>query len=84
MGIKAGQNMAAAMGYGSPAGNPLPRYLDVRVIDGGDAGLLLTSRRNGGLHNKAYRLPGRTSHVLKSAIERYLVWRLRTGRMDLP
>lgn len=84
MGKTAAENVAASLGYGAPAARTLPRMLDVRVLDGGDTGVLLTSRANGAIRNHARRLPGPSAHYLKAALERYLVWRLRTGRMNLP
>jgi sulfide:quinone oxidoreductase len=84
MGKAAGQNVAASLGCGSPASRPLPHVFDVRVVDGLTTGLFLTSRGTIGVKNTATRLPGRSAHVLKQAIERYLLWRLRSGRMDLP
>ena len=84
MGKIAGQNVAASLDCGPPAARTLPERLDIRILDGGDAGLLLTSRGKHRLHHRARSLPGRSAHYLKSAIERYLIWRLRTGRMNLP
>jgi sulfide:quinone oxidoreductase len=84
MGRIAGGNVAASLDCGKPAERPLPERLDIRILDGGDAGLLLTSRGQVRLRHRARSLPGRSAHYLKSAVERYLVWRLRTGRMDLP
>jgi sulfide:quinone oxidoreductase len=84
MGKAAAENVAASLGHGEPASRTLPHVLDVRVLDGGNAGLLLASVGNTELKNTAVRLPGRSAHYLKAAIERYLVWRLRTGRMNLP
>jgi sulfide:quinone oxidoreductase len=84
MGKLAGQNAAASLGCGAPASRTLPYVVDVRVLDGGDVGLLLTSRGNTDLQNTAMTLGGRMAHTLKATIERYLLWRLRNGRMDLP
>jgi hypothetical protein len=84
MGIAAGRNLAASLGYGSAASHPLPYVLDTRVLDGGDVGLALASWGRGQLRNAALRLPGQTGHYLKAGIERYLLWRLRTGNMKLP
>jgi hypothetical protein len=84
MGQTAAANVAAALGYGTPARHPLPRVIDIRVLDGGDVGLVLASSGRETLHHVATVLPGRVAHALKSGIERYLVWRLRTGRMNLP
>jgi sulfide:quinone oxidoreductase len=84
MGKAAGENVAASLDCGLNAQRPLPYLVDMRVIDGGSVGLLLTSRGNRVLSHNAIRLPGTAAHALKSSIERYLVWRLRTGRIDLP
>lgn len=84
MGTAAGRNVAASLGYGTPTANPLPAVLDVRVINGVDTGVLLMSRGRTQLHHSARRLPGGSARVLKRAIERYLLWRLREGRMNLP
>jgi sulfide:quinone oxidoreductase len=84
MGKAAGQSVAASLGSGAPASRPLPYVFDVRVIDGLTSGLLLTSRGTTRVKNTATRLPGRSAHFLKELIERYLLWRLRSGRMDLP
>jgi NADH dehydrogenase FAD-containing subunit len=84
MGQLAGQNAAASLGSGPEASRTLPFVADVRVIDGVDTGLLLASWGNNKLSNVAYQLPGAAAHTLKVWIERYLLWRLRNGRMDLP
>jgi sulfide:quinone oxidoreductase len=84
MGRIAGVNVAASLECGAPAERALPERLDIRILDGGDAGLLLTSRGKARLRHRARTLPGHSAHYVKSAVERYLVWRLRTGRMDLP
>jgi len=84
MGIAAAENVAASIHRGQPASRTLPRTVDVRVLDGGDVGLLLASRGTESLRHTAVRLPGRSGHFIKAAIERYLLWRLRTGRMNLP
>ena len=86
MGKIAGQNVAASLDCGRRARRPLPDWVDIRILDGGDVGLLLTShgKTRLRLRHRARELPGRSGHYFKSAVERYLVWRLRTGRMDLP
>ncbi|HEX6507685.1 MAG TPA: FAD/NAD(P)-binding oxidoreductase [Chloroflexota bacterium] len=84
MGRIAGVNVAASLDCGAPAERALPERLDIRILDGGDAGMVLTSRGKARLRHKARSLPGRSAHYMKSAVERYLVWRLRTGRMNLP
>lgn len=84
MGKAAGQNVAASLDRGAPAKHTLPYVLDLRIVDGHDTGLLLRSRGRDHLHHSARRLPGKTARTVKLAIERYLIWRLRTGRMDLP
>jgi sulfide:quinone oxidoreductase len=84
MGQAAAQNVAASLGFGSPARRTLPYVLDVRLLDGGSTGLFLASWGAKRLQNRAIELPGKAAHYLKALQERYLVWRLRTGRMDLP
>jgi sulfide:quinone oxidoreductase len=84
MGQAAGQNVAASLDCGLPAKHPLPSVLDVRILAGPDTGLLLSSWGRQQLHHTAQRLPGKSAAALKLTVERYLLWRLRTGRMDLP
>jgi sulfide:quinone oxidoreductase len=84
MGKAAGQNVAASLGRGQPASRVLPSLVDIRVIDGGSVGLFIASRGDGELRHTAVQLPGKVAHTMKASIERYLLWRLRTGRMDLP
>ncbi len=81
MGVLAGENVAASLDCGRAPGRPLPGTIDVRVLDGGRVGLVLMSRGDKTLRNRAMVLPGVVAHRLKSAIERYLVWELRTGRV---
>jgi NADH dehydrogenase FAD-containing subunit len=84
MGKIAATNLAASLGYASPSDRTLPHTLDVRVIDGRDAGLLLTSRGDRELHHSSRRLPGKTAHYLKRSSERLLLWQLRTGNVGVP
>lgn len=84
MGQAAAQNVAASLGSGPPARRTLPYLLDIRLLDGGTIGLFLASWGTKELRNIAVELPGPVAHYLKTLQERYLVWRLRTGRMDLP
>ena len=84
MGKAAAQNVAASLQCGEPAKHALPYVLDMRILDGHDTGLLLSSRGRDRLHHSARPLPGSTARHLKISVERYLIWRLRTGRMDLP
>jgi sulfide:quinone oxidoreductase len=81
MGRIAAQNVAASLGVGVAASRALPYMLDVRVLDGLDTGVLLTSRGNAKLQHSALRLPGSSAHYLKAAIERYIIRRLRMGRV---
>lgn len=84
MGQVAAANVAASLGCGPPAARPLPYVLDMRMLDGGSVGLLLASWGTRELRNAAVVLSHGVAHTLKGLQERYLVWRLRTGRMNLP
>ena len=84
MGKAAAQNVADSLECGPPAKRTLPYVLDVRIIDGRSNGLLLSSRGTSSLHHAARHLPGASARTLKTAVERYLIWKLRTGRTDLP
>jgi sulfide:quinone oxidoreductase len=84
MGQAAAENAAASLGYGPPAKRTLPYVLDVRLLDGGSIGLFLASWGTREVRNIAVELPGPAARYLKALQERYLVWRLRTGRMDIP
>jgi sulfide:quinone oxidoreductase len=81
MGVIAAENVAASLGHGEEAGRTLPELIDLRVLDGGDDGVLISSRGSTELHNSARRLPGAVAHRAKESIERYLVWKLRTGHV---
>jgi sulfide:quinone oxidoreductase len=84
MGKAAGQSVAASLGAGNVPQQALPTLVDMRVIDGRTTGLLLTSRGRDRLHHRAIPLPGPLAHTTKDTLERYLLWRLRTGHIDLP
>lgn len=84
MGKAAAQNVAASLECGAPARRTLPYVFDLRIIDGRSTGLLLSSRGTSQLHHAARYLPGKSARALKTTVERYLIWKLRTGRMDLP
>jgi hypothetical protein len=76
--------MLASMPGGYLQEGVLPRMLDFRLIDGGDVGLLLVSIGRKHPHRFAFRLRGSLPRVLKARLNRYVVWKLRTGRAYLP
>jgi sulfide:quinone oxidoreductase len=84
MGKAAAQNVAASLECGATAKRTLPYVFDVRIIDGGSTGLLLSSRGTNQPHHAARSLPGNSARALKIMVERYLIWKLRAGRVDLP
>jgi len=77
-------NLAAAVRGGQPTARTLPRLLDLRILDGGDTGMLLASAGAPLPFRVAVPLPGRTAHLAKALLVRYLLWKLRTGRTNLP
>lgn len=76
MGRIAAQNVATWLGSGPEAGRTLPYVFNVRLLDGGTAGLFLTSWGTKTVRNAAIEVPGPAAHYLKTLQERYLVWRL--------
>jgi sulfide:quinone oxidoreductase len=82
MGRIAATNIAAHLGHGENSPNPLPRLLDVRVLDFGEGGLLLTSRGNHELRHHALPIPGRWGHRLKTWSATYLTWCLENGHVN--
>ncbi len=80
----AAQNIAAAITGEVGARHTLPRLLDLRLLDGGDSGVLLLAADLLRPVRLALPLPGRVTHVLKALLTRYLLWKLRTGRSNLP
>ncbi|MDB5058332.1 MAG: FAD-dependent pyridine nucleotide-disulfide oxidoreductase [Chloroflexi bacterium] len=80
----AARNIAAAITQSLPVERSLPRLLDLRILDGGDTGVLLISADVVRPLRLAVPLPGRSGHWLKGLLTRYLLWKLRTGRTYLP
>ncbi len=78
------RNVAAQITGVGTAAPPLPRLLDLRLIDGGDGGVLLLAADLGRPWRVALPLPGRATHRAKGLLTRYLLWKLRTGRASLP
>jgi sulfide:quinone oxidoreductase len=78
------QNIAAVIMGSAPAARALPRLLDLRILDGGDTGVLLLSADLERPLRLALPLPGRTAHWLKRLLTRYLLWKLHTGRTHWP
>jgi hypothetical protein len=68
----------------APAARALPRLGDLRIIDGGDTGVLLLSAGLERPMRLALPLPGRTAHWIKRLLARYLLWTLHTGRTHWP
>jgi hypothetical protein len=80
----AAQNVAAAITGSKQVAQVVPRLLDLRIVDGGDTGLLLVSADLGRPLRLALRLPGRVAHVAKALLAHYVIWKLRTGYTNLP
>jgi sulfide:quinone oxidoreductase len=80
----AARNLAAAVTSSRPSNRSLPKMLDLRIITGGDTGILLLSGSFIRPFQKAVRLPGRSAPLIRQALTRYVLWKLRTGRTSLP
>jgi sulfide:quinone oxidoreductase len=79
----AAQNIAAVIMGSAPAARALPRLRDLRILDGGDMGVLLSADLARPLR-LALPLPGRSAHWIKRLLVRYLLWKLHTGRTHWP
>jgi sulfide:quinone oxidoreductase len=77
-------NLAAVIRGGDPTAPTLPRLADLGILDGGDAGVLLVGAGAPLPFHVALPLPGRVAHWANEALLRYLLWKLRVGRTDLP
>jgi hypothetical protein len=80
----AARNVAAAITGSTRVAPVLPRLLDVRILDGGDTGLLLVSADLNRRLGLALTLPGRVAHATKTLLAHYVIWKLRTGYTNLP
>jgi len=80
----AAQNVAAAITGSTRVAPVVPRLLDVRILDGGDAGVLLMSADLTRPLRLALMLPGRVAHAAKTFLAHYLIWKLRSGYTNLP
>jgi len=79
----AARNVAAAITGSSTVAQILPRLLDLRLLDGGDTGLLVSADLTRPVR-PAVPLLGRLAHGTKLLLAHYLLWKLRTGRIALP
>jgi sulfide:quinone oxidoreductase len=77
-------NLAATVRGAPPKARPLPRLLDLRILDGGDCGALLVCADCIIPIRLALPLPGHVAHAVKRVLVRYLLWKLRTDRTYLP
>jgi sulfide:quinone oxidoreductase len=80
----AARSIAAAVTRTVPIDRALPRLADIRIIDGGDRGLALICFGRKRALRLAIPLPGGLAHRLKGRLRRYVLWKLRTGRVNLP
>lgn len=84
MGRAAARSIVAAIERKPPPAYSLPRLLDLRVLDGGDTGMVLISVRWRRPHTVVLPLPGEVAHGTKRLLARYLVWKMRGGHTYLP
>ncbi len=80
----AARSIVAAFNRREPRTPEVPRLMDMRLVDGGDFGLLLVGVGRAHLRRFAFHLRGRFAHWLKSWLNHYVLWKLRTGRSYLP
>ena len=82
---EAARNLAGAIEGTAQRGRTHLHLTDLRILDGGDAGLLVVGitliGRSG---NLTIPLPGRTAYHAKRLLLRYLLWKFRTGRSNWP
>jgi sulfide:quinone oxidoreductase len=54
------------------------------VMDAGNNGVLLLGNKMLGDDKKGILIPGPQNHAMKLAFEKYFIWKMRTGRVNLP
>ena len=84
MAATAAHNIAAEILGGPPKEVPFPQTAAVCVMDAGNQGVLMVTDRIFAPRKVQRLIPGPWSHWLKVFLEKYLIWKLRTGRMQLP
>ncbi|MBF0369113.1 MAG: FAD-dependent oxidoreductase [Magnetococcales bacterium] len=84
MAAVAAHNIAADILGGPPKEVPFPKTAAVCVMDAGNQGVLMVTDRIFAPRKIQLLIPGPWSHWLKIVLEKYLIWKLRTGRMQLP
>jgi sulfide:quinone oxidoreductase len=80
----AARNIASAIAGHAPQARALPRVFDLRIIDGGDTGLMLAGIGRTQPLRVAMKLRGGLAHAVKGWLNQYVLWKLRTGRTYLP
>ncbi|MBF0381677.1 MAG: FAD-dependent oxidoreductase [Magnetococcales bacterium] len=84
MAAVAAHNIATDILGGEPKEVPFPETAAVCVMDAGNQGVLMITDRIFAPRKLQILIPGPWSHWLKIFLEKYLMWKLRTGRMQLP
>ncbi len=84
MAAVAAHNIAAEILGGPPKEVPFPKTSAVCVMDAGNQAVLMVTDSIFAPRKIQLLVPGPWSHWLKIFLEKYLIWKLRTGRMQLP
>ncbi len=84
MAAVAAHNIVADIQGGALKEVPFPKTAAVCVMDAGNQGVLMVTDRIFAPRKIQLLVPGPWSHWLKILLEKYLIWKLRTGRMQLP
>lgn len=77
-------DIAAAITGSPPMPPSVPRLRDLRLLDGGNVGVLLVAIDGIYGVRLALRVPGCLAHWTKRLLARYVLWKLYTGHTNLP
>lgn len=80
----AAKNIVAEIKGGAKVEKPFPTIDALCILDAGNMGVIMITDRIFAPRKRQWLIPGPWGHWAKLAFEKYFLWKMRNGRVDLP